>query len=121
MLFREFQRTPIDEHEFANAYLLRAFVERVMTLYLKKVDRGFTPSDSQALVNRCSQKLDPSSKQAHLKALRTAASNADASHSLHTLGAAVHAGMVMDRRALIFAWNNWESALSLMLAAISKT
>jgi hypothetical protein len=119
MLFREMQRTPIDQHEFANAYLLRAFVERVMTLYLKKVDRGFTVSNDQALVRRCSQQLDPSSKQAKLKALRTAASQTDASHSLHTLGAAVHAGMVMDRRALIFTWTNWEYALELMLAAIS--
>lgn len=119
MLFREMQRTPIDQHEFANAYLLRAFVERVMTLYLKKVDRGFTVSNDQALVRRCSQMLDPSSKQAKLKALRTAASQTDASHSLHTLGAAVHAGMVMDRRALIFTWTNWEYALELMLAGIS--
>lgn len=119
MLFREMQRTPIDQHEFANAYLLRAFVERVMTLYLKKVDRGFKVSDQQALVRRCSEKLDSSSKQPKLKALRTAASQTDASHSLHTLGAAVHAGMVMDRRALIFAWTNWEHALELMLAAIS--
>lgn len=119
LLFREMQRTPIDDHEFANAYLLRALVERVMTLYLKKVDRGFTASNDQALVSRCSLKLDPNSSQARLKALRTAASKTDASHSLHTLGAVVHAGMVMDRRALIFAWTNWEHALELMLAAIS--
>jgi hypothetical protein len=119
MLFREMQRTPIDQHEFANAYLLRAFVERVMSLYLKEVDCGFTPPNDQSLVCRCSEKLDPSSKQAKLKALRTAAAQKDASHSLHTLGAAVHAGMVMDRRALIFAWTNWEHALVLMLAAIS--
>jgi len=119
MLFREMQRTPIDQHEFANAYLLRAFVERVMILYLKKVDRGFTAATNQVLVSRCSLKLDPNSSQTKLKALRTAAFNTDASHSLHTLGAVVHAGMVMDRRTLIFAWTNWEHALVLMLAAIS--
>jgi len=121
MLFGEMRRTLIDGHEFANAYLLRAFVERVMTLYLKKVDPGFNAANAndQALVNRCSQKLDPSSKQAKLKALRTAASKTDASHSLHTLGAAVHTGLLMDRRALIFAWINWEDALELMLTKIS--
>jgi hypothetical protein len=119
MLFREMKRTPIDQHEFANAYLLRAFVERVMILYLKKVDPGFTAANDQALVKRCSEKLEPSSNKAKLKALRTAASQTDASHSLHTLGAVVHAGMVMDRRALIFAWRNWEHALELMLEAIS--
>jgi hypothetical protein len=120
MLFREMQRTPIDQHEFANAYLLRAFVERVMTLYLKKVDRGFTAANDQALVSRCSMKLDPTSNEAKLKPLRMAASKTDASHSLHTLGAAVHAGLLMDRRALIFAWTNWEHALEMMLAALSR-
>jgi len=119
MLFREMQRTPIDQHEFANAYLLRAFAERTMTRYLHKVDRGFTPANDQALVSRCAQLLDPTSKQAKLKALRTAASKTDASHSLHTLGAAVHSGLMMDRRALVFAWANWEHALELMLAAIT--
>lgn len=119
MLFREMQRTPIDQHEFANAYLLRAFAERVMTRYLHKVDRGFSWTTDQAMVTRCAQLLDPTGKQAKLKALRIAASKADASWSLHTLGAAVHSGLLMDRRALVFAWANWEEALKLMLTAIT--
>lgn len=117
MLFKEMQRTPIDEHEFASAYLLRAFIERVMTLYLKKVEPGFNASDDQALINRCVKHLDPAGKLPAFKAIRTAASNKDASHSLHTLGAAVHANMLKDRRALILAWSNWQSVLEHMIAA----
>ncbi len=115
MLFKEMQRTPIDEHEFANAYLLRAFIERVMMRYLKKVEPGFTAADDHALVNRCVGHLDPTGKLPKFKVLRTAASNKDASHSLHTLGAAVHADLVKDRRALVLAWGNWQPILEHML------
>lgn len=117
MLFKEMQRTPIDEHEFASAYLLRAFAERVMTLFMKKVEPGFNAANDQALVTRCVQKLDPEGKLPKFKALRNAASDKDSSHSLHTLGAAVHAGLLKDRRALVMAWRNWEDTLKHMLEA----
>lgn len=118
MIFKEWQRTPIDDHEFANSYLLRAFIERVMTLYLAAVEPGYNPPNDQALVSRCSTNLDPTGKSAKFKPIRVAASNQDASHSLHTLGAAVHAGVLKDRRALISAWENWDHALRKMLEAI---
>lgn len=120
MLFKEMQRTPIDDHEFASGFLLRAFAERVMTLYLKKVEPGFNWSEDQAMVQRCADKLDPTGRNTKFKAIRTAATSTNASHSLHTLGAAVHTGLLMDRRALITAWDNWEPTLTTMLAEISK-
>lgn len=120
MLFKEMQRTPIDDHEFANAFLLRAFAEGVMTFYLKKVDSGFNWSDDQTMVQRCADKLDPTGRNAKFKPIRTAAANKNSSHSLHTLGSAVHGGLLMDRRALITAWQNWEHALTTMLAEISR-
>ena len=120
MLFKEMQRTPIDDHEFASAFLLRAFVEQVMVLYIKKAEPSFNWSDQQALVQRCANKLDPDGKNSKFKPIRTAATSANAAHSLHTLGAAVHNGIAMDRRALIAAWLNWEHALTAMLAAICK-
>jgi hypothetical protein len=119
MLFKEMQRTPIDDHEFANAYLLRAFVERVMSLYLKKVDSGFNWSDDQALVQRCAAKLDPTNKNQKFKAIRTAATSANATFSLHSLGAAVHGSLLKDRKALIIAWENWDYALRTMLDELS--
>jgi hypothetical protein len=115
-LFAEMRITTIDHHEFANAYLLRAFIERVMTLYVHKLEPSYNWGNDQGLVNKCSALLDPEKKSPlKLKPLRTAANKADSSHSLHTLGAAVHAGLLMDRRALIAAWQNWEVALTLML------
>lgn len=120
MLFKEMLRTPIEDHEFASAFLLRAFAEQVMTLYIKKVEPGFNWGDDQAMVQRCADKLDPTGKNAKFKPIRTAATSTNASHSLHTLGAAVHGGLLMDRRALITAWQNWEHALTTMLADICK-
>jgi hypothetical protein len=121
LLFHEMKNTLIDGHEFANAYMLRAFAERVMQLYLEKVDRNRqAPTKDQALVHRCAEMLDPENKNSKFKPIRTAASNQDASHSLHTLGAAVHTGYSMDRRALISAWTNWEYALAHMLEAFSN-
>lgn len=117
-LFKEMLRTPIEEHEFANTYLLRAFLERVMGLYLKAVDPGYTARDDLALVRRCSEKLDPTGKNTKFKAIRMTVSDQDASHSLHTLGSAVHLAVVKDRRALVAAWDNWEHAVTSMLAAI---
>ena len=120
MLFAEMQRTPMVEHEFASAFLLRAFLERVMTLYLKRVDPGFNWTEDQAMVQRCAIKLDPSEKLPKFKPIRTAATSMNASHSLHTLGAAVHGGIMIDRRALVMAWQNWEHALVTMLAEVGQ-
>ncbi|WP_159069741.1 hypothetical protein [Achromobacter xylosoxidans] len=119
MLFQEMRRTQIDDHEFANAYLLRALIERIMVLYLATVDRGYTPKDDQALVARCAEMLDPTRKAPKFKAMRIAVSDQHAAHSLHTLGAAVHTGYMKPRRDLISAWANWEVALKEMLEVIS--
>jgi len=120
MLFNEMRRTQIDGHEFANTYLLRAFIERVMLLYLRKVERGYTHKNDQDLVQHCADKLDPTKKMEKFKNIRIAASNKDASHSLHTLGAAVHAAHLKNRQALIADWGNWEDALREMLDVLSK-
>lgn len=120
-LFKEMQQTPIDEHEFANTYLLRAFVERVMVLYMKKVAKGESWKEGQDLVKRCADKLDPTQSANKFKVMRVAASNKDASHSLHTLGAAVHTNLLHDRKALVTAWGNWEFPVTQMLEVISKS
>lgn len=119
LLFREMKRTEITDHEFANVFMLRAFIEQVMKLYLKQVDPGNQPpTDQQTLVARCSQKLDPTQKSAKFKALRMSVSDSDKGHSLHSLGSAVHLGILVNRGFLISAWENWKYALAEMLKAI---
>ncbi len=117
-LFNEMRATPIDGHEFANAYLLRALIDSVMTLYLKQVDPGFTTSKDKTRVSRCLKHLDPTETVVKFKPMRTAATDENAAHSLHSLGDVVHVNTVPDRRFLTRAWANWEYALTQMLAAI---
>jgi hypothetical protein len=121
MLFKEMQRTEIDDHEFACSFLLRAFIERVMILYMQRAEQNFVPPQKDhQLVDMCSKHLDPSGKSPKFKNMRVAASDADAAHSLHTLGAAVHATHLMSRKALIAAWGNWEFALTRMMEPTAK-
>jgi len=56
MLFREMQRTHIDDHEFACAFLLRAFIERIMTLYMQKTDKNFVAPQRLPPFSRCRAK-----------------------------------------------------------------
>lgn len=117
-LVAEMRVTDVDHHEFANAYLLRAFVEKSMALYVRKLAPGYNWTEQQQLVQKCAELLDPTGKLSKFKAIRVAASKTDCSYSLHTLGAVVHSNLLMDRRALMTCWQNWEVALIAMLEAL---
>lgn len=118
-LRQEFRSTPIDDHEFAVNYLLRAFIERVLVLYAKHRRVHQPKMTDQKLVQVCTEELSKDgASPSDLKAMRVAMSDENAAHSLHTLGAAVHTGLVPTRKSLIAAWDNWETALKLMLAQI---
>lgn len=118
-LRQEFRCTPIDDHEFAVNYLLRAFVERVMVLYAKQRKVHQPQMSDQKLMQVCVEELGKEGVPASsLKSMRVAMSNEHAAYSLHTLGAAVHTGHVPTRKSLIAAWDNWEDSLKLMLGRI---
>lgn len=117
-LTQEMRATPIDNHEFATAYLLRAFIERVAVCYVRKLEPSYNWGDDHALMTKCSLLLDSSQKVARYKGLRVAVSKTDCSWNLHTLGAVVHASIRVDRTQLLVAWHNWEPALQDMLAAL---
>lgn len=115
-LKRELLSTPIEDHEFAVNYLLRAFVERVMVLYAQHCKVHGPRMKDKQLVHACVDALTKDGgKDSELKSMRVAASDEDAAHSLHTLGAGVHTGHLPTRKSLIAAWDNWEKALKLML------
>ncbi|MHB1230863.1 MAG: hypothetical protein ACYCY3_11220, partial [Halothiobacillus sp.] len=118
-LWHELRTTPIDDHEFAVNYLLRAFVERVMVLYAKHHKVHQPKMSDNKLVQVCVLELKKyGGTDSELKSMRVAASDEDAAHSLHTLGAGVHTGHVPTRKSLTAAWENWEKALELMLAQL---
>jgi hypothetical protein len=108
---------PDDGFVFSANYLLRAIIERVMVLYAKKCGAKLpaNPPD-RMLTKACHDALEASGvARNELKNMRIAFSNDDATHSLNTLGAAVHGAHSPTRKSLISAWDNWESCLKLML------
>ncbi|MGL6492496.1 hypothetical protein ACSZNX_15945 [Aeromonas veronii] len=87
-----------------------------MVLYAKHCKVHQPKMSDQRLVQVCVEALGKDGVSASdLKSMRVAMSDENASHSLHTLGAAVHTGHLPTRKSLIAAWDNWEVALRLML------
>ncbi|WP_157889245.1 hypothetical protein [Chromobacterium subtsugae] len=113
----EFRSTPIDDHEFAVNYLLRAFIERVLVLYAKHRGVHRSKMADQKLVQVCVEELGKEGVPDNdLKLMRVAMSDENSAHSLHTLGTAVHTSLVATRKSLVGAWDNWEKALKIMLS-----
>lgn len=115
----ELRHTPIDGHEFAVNYLLRAFLERVLVIYAKHSKVHQPNMTDHRLMQACVAALEKTGVlSSDLKSMRVAMSDENAAHSLHTLGAAVHANHLPSRKGLIAAWDNWETSLKLMLAQL---
>lgn len=107
---------PDDGFPFASNYLLRAVLERVMVLFAKQAGVWRQNLDDRALTRACNKALEDAGVSVHeLKNLRIAFSTDDSSLSLQTLGAAVHAAHLPNRRDLIAVWDNWAPAVRQML------
>ncbi len=112
---------PIDDHEFAANYLLRAFVERVLVLYYRRNDPKRPDVSDFEMAQACA--ADAKAEGAPRKVLQVLNQNASKSaiaHSMHTLGTAVHLGTIPVRRHLVAAFDTWEPALKYMLDAMEK-
>lgn len=107
---------PDEGFVYSTNYLVRAVVERVMVLYAKKGNFYQSKMADNALMRKCHEALEAAGvPTTELKNLRVAYSNQDATHSLDTLGAAVHAAHLPTRRQLIAVWDNLEPVLKHML------
>lgn len=110
---------PDDGFAFSTNYLLRAVIERIMVLYARKTGVYRVNQSDRQLTQACHDDLVGSGVgRNELKNMRIAYSNDDAVHSLNTLGAAVHGAHLPTRKGLIAVWDNWESALRLMLGRL---
>jgi hypothetical protein len=107
---------PDDGFVYSTNYLVRAVVERVMVLYAKKGNFHQPKMPDNVLMRKCHEALEAAGvPTTELKNLRVAYSNMDVTHSLDTLGAAVHGAHLPTRRQLIAVWDNWEPVLKHML------
>jgi hypothetical protein len=119
-LRHEMLKQPIDDHEFAANYLLRAFVERILVLYLRHNCPTVKHRSEEDLCKHCANHASSSSDASRgvKQVLNQAASNIHAAHSLHTLGTAVHGSTVPVKKNLLAAFDTWEPALQYMLNSL---
>ena len=111
-----------EKHEFGTNYLIRAFVERILVLYLQRNDKNRQPRNDQDLTQKCAddaKQANAPQKVQHI--LNQAASTTHCGHSLHTLGTAIHGGTIPTRTSLNNVFDTWEPALKFMLDAINAT
>lgn len=117
----EMMGLPIEHNEFAANYLLRAFVERVLILYLRHTNPGCQPKNEAELCQHCARAAQSSNAPRGVQhVLNQANSDKHVAHSLHTLGTAVHGSTIPNRRQLIAAFDTWEPALRFMLDALES-
>lgn len=108
-----------DKFSFAANYLLRAIIERVLTLYLKDRGRWNVNMPDQALVQRCSEELKKEGVSGKpVAVLDKAGGNADCAYSLYSLGATVHGGTVPTATDLKKHFETWRPALDEILAKL---
>lgn len=112
----ELRHIKADDFNFSANYLVRAVIERILVLYAKKANVFRPKMDDRSLTQACHNALEASGvHRSEIKNLRIAASNDDSIFSLQTIGAAVHGAHLPTRKSLIAVWDNWESALRMML------
>jgi hypothetical protein len=109
----------IEDFAFSGNYLLRAFVERTMVLFLKKRGRYQSSMSDAQLSQACATELQSMGvKGSALEVVNKAAGNAAQPFSLHSLGHAVHGGSIPTRTHLRAMADTWLAPLQAMLEKI---
>jgi len=106
----------IEDFPFSGNYLLRAIVERVMVLFLKKMKKYYSGMGDDKLVSTCASELaNIGVTGTGLEVLKKAAGSRAQPFSLHSLGLVVHGGAIPDRKHLLGMADTWQPALTEMI------
>ncbi|MBL0734662.1 MULTISPECIES: hypothetical protein [Stenotrophomonas] len=123
-LFRELRSIDADEHSFAAAYLLRAFIERLTKLYAKRHRLGME-GDLHNVIDRCVKHLEVHSS-AEQKALKSAlqplkgmVSDRYSRTSPDSLGSWVHGSTIPTRAEINRRWDTLEPGLELLAKGLA--
>ncbi|RYE02290.1 MAG: hypothetical protein EOP50_00415 [Sphingobacteriales bacterium] len=115
-LRQEMLKLKVVEHPFACNYLLRAFVERVMTLFLVKRGVHRDKMNDRELTQTCAREMQAAgAKRGAYDTVNRAGSNDSTPYNLACLGAAIHGGHVPTQRDLVKYSHTWQPALRFML------
>jgi hypothetical protein len=111
----------LEDFPFSGNYLLRAFVERVIVLFLKKRSKYQPNMNDAQLAQACAAELLAIGvKGSALEIANKAAGSASNPFSLHSLGHAVHGGSIPTRKHLRAMADTWIPTLQAMLAVLEK-
>lgn len=106
----------VANHAFACNYLLRAFVERVMTLFLTKRGAHRERMTDRELTQVCAREmLAAGAKRNVYDVVNRAGSNDATPYNLACLGAAIHGGHIPTQTDLVRYSHTWQPALRFML------
>lgn len=115
-LRQEMLKLKVAENPFACNYLLRAFVERVMTLFLIKRGAHRDKMSDRDLTQTCAREmLDAGAKRGTYDIMNKAGSNDATPYNLACLGSAIHGGHIPTQRDLVKYSHTWQPALRFML------
>lgn len=111
-LYDELKDLEAETHPFAAVYLLRAVIEQLATITLRKAGIA-PPQDLHLKLGKVADILQERGWSKHqLKALRVMASDVDSRYSPDSIGHFVHGGMIPTRTDAIKLWDSLEDVLA---------
>lgn len=118
-LYDELKSIETEEHTFATAYLLRAFIEQLVVLYLKQ-NRIPHQADLHVLVGRLADYLQQQGGMTDrdVKPFRVMANQRHSTTSPETLGAFVHGSIIPTRAEINRTWDSIEPLVGVVLQAL---
>ena len=119
-LRQEMLKLKVADHAFSCNYLLRAFVERVMTLFLVKREAHRDKMSDRDLTQACAREMQTAgAKRGVYDIVNKAGSNDATPYNLACLGTAIHGGHIPTQRDLVKYSHTWQPALRFMLDHIA--
>jgi len=111
------QRTQVEGYEFSSTYLIRAFVEGTISLYLEKHLPEELKKEAKLhskILTVCEHLQQNGVKKGKLQPLRIAASESNSMLSPFILGATIHLSIIPVKRELLSVWDRLEGALEII-------
>ena len=121
-VYHELRRLQVDGYEFSVAYLMRAFIENSVLLYMREhLHDDFQKEEklNQRIGKICDHLSKNGVKTGQLSSLRVAASEKNSMLSPFILGAMVHLSVIPTKRELISIWDRLETTLKIIHDRIS--
>jgi hypothetical protein len=116
-VYQEMRKLEVEGYEFCSAYLIRAFIERTIILYMEKhlPEELLKQSKLHTKILKTAEHLEKSGvKKTKLQALSVAASDANAMLSPFILGSMIHLSVIPTKRELLNIWDRLESVLKII-------